>query len=49
MSDDYKGYEGIAIRAYENGWRSVRDLVYLIPDAVLEEKFPWAFGEDEDE
>lgn len=48
MSDD-KGYEGIAIRAYENGWRSVRDLVYLIPDDVLEANFPWAFDEEGEE
>lgn len=42
-------YELIAEKVYENGWRSVRDLVYMISDDVLESYFPFACEDEEDE
>ena len=46
-------YSDIAAIAWENGWRSVRDLVYLINEDVLEadylEVFEYYNKEQEDE
>ena len=42
-------HSAIAMQAYENGWRDVRNLVYMIPSDRLREAFDWAFEEEEEE